>query len=173
MQLNMMGAEELNTKLENTHELTKDTMLEKIVLITSAYFCIATEICFILNQRKKQNKNVQTSAVLSWIYQIWRTRTSLRKNIVKPTRRNHSTLGWCSYPRTAHLTNMCVRPTKRITWWQNLNLLKKKNKRPSCPKRINLTTVAQSCRLTYNLKNQINRAPRNQLKKSNCSKKSP
>lgn len=53
MHLNMMGAEELNTKLENTHELTKDTMLEKVVLITSAYFCIATEICFILNQRKK------------------------------------------------------------------------------------------------------------------------
>ncbi len=49
MHLNMMGAEELNTKLENTHELTKDTMLEKVVLITSAYFCIATEICFILN----------------------------------------------------------------------------------------------------------------------------
>jgi hypothetical protein len=54
MHLNMMGAEELNTKLENTHELTKDTMLEKVVLITSAYFCIATEICFILNQRKKE-----------------------------------------------------------------------------------------------------------------------
>ena len=49
MHLIMMGAEELNTKLENTHELTQDTMLEKVVLITSAYFCIATEICFILN----------------------------------------------------------------------------------------------------------------------------
>ena len=54
MHLNMMGAEELNTKLENTHELTKDTMLDKVVLITSAYFCIATEICFIFNQRKKE-----------------------------------------------------------------------------------------------------------------------
>jgi hypothetical protein len=54
MHLNMMGAEELSTKLENTHELTKDTMLEKVVLITSSYFCIATEICFILNQRKKE-----------------------------------------------------------------------------------------------------------------------
>lgn len=54
-----MGAEELSTKLENTHELTKDTMLEKVVLITSAYFCIATEICFILNQRKKEKLELQ------------------------------------------------------------------------------------------------------------------
>lgn len=59
MHLNMMGAEELNTKLENTHELTKDTMLEKVVLITSSYFCIATEICFILNQRKKDKLELQ------------------------------------------------------------------------------------------------------------------
>lgn len=54
-----MGAEELSTKLENTHELTKDTMLEKVVLITSSYFCIATEICFILNQKKKENLELQ------------------------------------------------------------------------------------------------------------------
>jgi len=48
MHLNMMKEQELNAKIENTHELTKDTMLEKVVLITSAYFCIATEIRFIL-----------------------------------------------------------------------------------------------------------------------------
>jgi hypothetical protein len=59
----MMGAEELNTKLEHTHELTKDTMLEKVVLITSAYFCIATEICFILNQRKKEKLELQRASV--------------------------------------------------------------------------------------------------------------
>ena len=48
MHLNMMKEQELNAKIENTHELTKDTMLEKVVLIASAYFCIATEIRFIL-----------------------------------------------------------------------------------------------------------------------------
>ena len=48
MHLNMMKEQELNAKIENTHELTKDTMLEKVVLITSSYFCIATEIRFIL-----------------------------------------------------------------------------------------------------------------------------
>ena len=50
MHLNMMREQELNSKVENTHELTKDTMLEKVVLITSAYFCIATEIRFILQK---------------------------------------------------------------------------------------------------------------------------
>ena len=48
MHLNMMRDQELNARIENTHELTKDTMLEKVVLICSAYFCIATEIRFIL-----------------------------------------------------------------------------------------------------------------------------
>ena len=50
MHLNMMRDQELNAKIENTHELTKDTMLEKVVLISSAYFCIATEIRFILQK---------------------------------------------------------------------------------------------------------------------------
>ena len=50
MHLNMMKEQELNASIENTHELTKDTMLEKVVLITSAYFCIATEIRFILQK---------------------------------------------------------------------------------------------------------------------------
>ena len=50
MHLNMMRDQELNSRIENTHELCKDTMLEKVVLITSAYFCIATEIRFILQK---------------------------------------------------------------------------------------------------------------------------
>ena len=50
MHLNMMKDQELNAKIENTHELTKDTMLEKVVLIASSYFCIATEIRFILSK---------------------------------------------------------------------------------------------------------------------------
>ena len=56
MHLNMMKEQELNAKIENTHELTKDTMLEKVVLITSAYFCIATEIRFILQKELLDGK---------------------------------------------------------------------------------------------------------------------
>ena len=48
MQLNMMSAEEMGAKYDNMHELTKDAMLEKIVLITSGYFCMATEMRYIL-----------------------------------------------------------------------------------------------------------------------------
>ena len=56
MHLSLMGAEELNVKFENNHELCKDSMLEKIVLITVAYFCIATEIRFLSNNKGGINK---------------------------------------------------------------------------------------------------------------------
>ena len=49
MHLSLMGAEELNAKLEPTHELCKDAMLEKIVLLSVAYFCIGTEMRFLLS----------------------------------------------------------------------------------------------------------------------------
>ena len=48
MHLSLMGAEELNAKLENTHELCKDSMLEKIVLSSVSYFCIGTEMRFLM-----------------------------------------------------------------------------------------------------------------------------
>jgi len=48
MHLSLMGSEELNAKLEPTHELCKDAMLEKIVLLSVAYFCIGTEMRFLL-----------------------------------------------------------------------------------------------------------------------------
>lgn len=50
MHLSLMGVDELNAKMENTHELCKDAMLEKIVLITVSYFCIGTEMRFIVNK---------------------------------------------------------------------------------------------------------------------------
>ena len=53
-----MKDQELNAKLENTHELNKDTMLEKVVLITSAYFCVATEIRFILQKEMSDTKTI-------------------------------------------------------------------------------------------------------------------
>ena len=50
MHLSLMGSEELNAKLETTHELCKDSMLEKIVLISVSYFCIATEMRFLMQK---------------------------------------------------------------------------------------------------------------------------
>lgn len=50
MHLSLMGVEELNAKLETTHELCKDSMLEKIVLISTSYFCIGTEMRFLMSK---------------------------------------------------------------------------------------------------------------------------
>jgi hypothetical protein len=47
MHLATMSIEELVTKLDSTHELNRDAMLEKIVLITVACFCLSTELRFI------------------------------------------------------------------------------------------------------------------------------
>lgn len=61
MQMSLLGIEELATnsgvKLEGYHELARDSMLEKIVLICVAYFCIATEMRFIAKQHMKREKN--------------------------------------------------------------------------------------------------------------------
>jgi len=52
MQLNCLQTEELNTVVDKTHEFSKDAMLEKVVLITSAYFCMSMEIKFQLKEAK-------------------------------------------------------------------------------------------------------------------------
>lgn len=44
MHLSPMNLDELHSKLEITHELNRDAMLEKIVLVTVAYFCLGTEL---------------------------------------------------------------------------------------------------------------------------------
>lgn len=61
MHLSLMGAEEINDNSQNaksleqtTHELGKDSMLEKIVLVSVAYFCIATEMRFLMNKQQQQ-----------------------------------------------------------------------------------------------------------------------
>ena len=65
MHLSLMGTDELtpiqkddgdkstdaeNNQFETSHELCKDAMLEKIVLISVGYFCIATEMRFIMQK---------------------------------------------------------------------------------------------------------------------------
>jgi hypothetical protein len=48
MFLNCLSTQELDTPIEKTHEFSKDAMLEKVVLICSAYFCVAMEMKFML-----------------------------------------------------------------------------------------------------------------------------
>ena len=46
MHLSTMNMDELYSRQETTHELNRDAMLEKVVLLTVAYFCVGTEIRF-------------------------------------------------------------------------------------------------------------------------------
>jgi len=47
MYLNCLPSEELDTQIDKAHEFSKDAMLEKVVLISSAYFCVAMEMKFL------------------------------------------------------------------------------------------------------------------------------
>jgi hypothetical protein len=50
MYLNCLGSDELNMPIEKTHEFSKDAMLEKVVLIASAYYCVAMEMKFLVDE---------------------------------------------------------------------------------------------------------------------------
>lgn len=55
MHLSPMNLDELHSKLEITHELNWDAMLEKVILISVSYFCFATELRFM--SAKNLNKD--------------------------------------------------------------------------------------------------------------------
>lgn len=46
MHLSTMNIDELFSRSETNHELNRDAMLEKLVLLTVGYFCVGTEIRF-------------------------------------------------------------------------------------------------------------------------------
>lgn len=46
MNLTPMNSDELNSQSDIFQELSKDTMLEKIILYVVSYFCVGTEIRF-------------------------------------------------------------------------------------------------------------------------------
>jgi hypothetical protein len=57
MHLSPFGIQEMNLQLDNSHELTRDAILEKIVLLSIAYFCVGTELRFLSqNKSKSQDK---------------------------------------------------------------------------------------------------------------------
>ncbi len=47
MHLAAMALDELSFPTELSHELNKDAMLEKIILVCTAYFCLGTEFRFL------------------------------------------------------------------------------------------------------------------------------
>ena len=61
MHLSPMNLDELHTKLELTHELNRDAMLEKIVLITVAYFCVGTELRFLSSKSSSSESSRRES----------------------------------------------------------------------------------------------------------------
>jgi len=53
MQLNPMNPRELTQKVNNYHELQKDPMLEKLVLLVVGFFSIATEMRLMCKDNKE------------------------------------------------------------------------------------------------------------------------
>ena len=47
MHLLPMSLEELNLHIDNSHELSRDAMLEKLNLLSVSYFCVGTELRFL------------------------------------------------------------------------------------------------------------------------------
>ena len=54
MNLTPMNSDELNSQPDVFQELSKDTMLEKIILYVVAYFCVGTEIRFQATKMEKK-----------------------------------------------------------------------------------------------------------------------
>ena len=54
MHLLPMSLEELNLHIDNSHELSRDAMLEKIILLSVSYFCVGTELRFLSSTSQKE-----------------------------------------------------------------------------------------------------------------------
>ena len=60
MHLLPMSLEELNLHIDNSHELSRDAMLEKIILLSVSYFCVGTELRFLSITQPKDSKQQKT-----------------------------------------------------------------------------------------------------------------
>ena len=49
MHLQPLSLDEMNLHIDNSHELSRDAILEKIILLTVSYFCVGTELRFLNN----------------------------------------------------------------------------------------------------------------------------
>lgn len=50
----------MNLHLDNSHELTWDAILEKVILLSISYFCIGTELWFLSNSKNEKEKGLFT-----------------------------------------------------------------------------------------------------------------
>ena len=57
MHLQPLSSDEMNLHIDNSHELSRDAMLEKIVLLTVSYFCVGTELRFLNNNSNATDEN--------------------------------------------------------------------------------------------------------------------
>jgi hypothetical protein len=57
MHLLPMSLEELNLHIDNSHELSRDAMLEKIILLSVSYFCVGTELRFLSSPSSSKGKS--------------------------------------------------------------------------------------------------------------------
>ena len=55
----------MNLHLDNSHELTRDAILEKVILLSISYFCIGTELRF-LSSSKKDAKQYSKDESEKW-----------------------------------------------------------------------------------------------------------
>ena len=60
MHLLPMSLEELNLHIDNSHELSRDAMLEKIILLSVSYFCVGTELRFLSTSNKDSKTQSKT-----------------------------------------------------------------------------------------------------------------
>ena len=49
----------MNLHVDNSHELSRDAMLEKIILLTVSYFCVGTELRFLNNASDDSKKQLR------------------------------------------------------------------------------------------------------------------
>jgi hypothetical protein len=59
MHLLPMSLEELNLHIDNSHELSRDAMMEKIILLSVSYFCVGTELRFLSASNSKDKAPVK------------------------------------------------------------------------------------------------------------------
>lgn len=58
-----MNLEELNLHVDNSHEISRDAMLEKIILLSVSYFCVGTELRFLSSPKEDNKKSVNLAPV--------------------------------------------------------------------------------------------------------------
>ena len=53
----------MNMHIDNSHELSRDAMLEKIILLTVSYFCVGTELRFLTHQQNLDDGKTKNSVI--------------------------------------------------------------------------------------------------------------